>query len=328
MQSEILEIPNWDGWLLQVKRSWCPKTLDPTSRPVVLIPGFGNNARIFAFPDDTRSMEGFFVRRQREVWSVNLRGQGASKCIQHARAFDVSDMALTDLGRVLDTIVERTYTSSTSVDGIGASLGGAILYIHSSMRAGHRLASMVGIGSPLRWDTRHPLFAKALQTSWIGKIPVRGSRLFLKAAFPLFKRFPKGIQSYIHPEHIASSDIQSLIATVDDPNRHVTQQLAEWIATRDLIIHGANVTDMMQSNPTPLLCVLPNRDGIVPAQTALSVVRASGAKIKDVCRVGDERMPFAHTDPFVHKEAPERVFKPVAEWLEALPQEDLEQACV
>jgi pimeloyl-ACP methyl ester carboxylesterase len=316
MRRDTFSVPNGEGWLLDVRRTWCPQRVQSDERPLILIPGYGNNSEVFAYPDPARSMEGFFARHGREVWSVNLRGQGASKREKGSRVFGVDDLALTDLGAVLDFVVRHTQTSREKVDAIGASLGGTALYVHSALQQEHVLGKLVAIGSPLRWVNRHPLIAMALKRpGWVGWVPVRGSRLFLRTAFPLLKHFPIGLRAYIHPQTLASPDIRKLVAAVDDPNRHLTRQLAEWIAQRDLIVRGENVTEALSRSQNPLLCVLGNADGIVPSHTALSAIEASGARQKDVLRVGTRQLPFGHTDPFIHRDAPQKVFRPVFEWL-------------
>ena len=61
--------------------------------------------------------------------------------------------------------------------------------------------------------------------------------------------------------------IDQMIPTVDDPNRLLNRQIAEWIGTRDLLLDGVDITKAQSRVTTPLLCVLANADGIVPPET-------------------------------------------------------------
>lgn len=319
LHQERLFVPTGDGWSLEIFRVWVPAALSLHKRPLVLFPGFGTNAGMFAYPTLERSMAGFFATQGRETWFVNLRAQGGSLRKGGRRSFDLADLALTDVGRILDFVASHTFTSHEQVDAIGASLGGTVLYIHTAMRARHRVASMTTIGSPLRWVVRHPLLAAVLKRpGWVGWVPVRGSRLFLRSAFPMLRHIPFGIQAYIHPKTLADPSIERLVKTVDNPNRFLTKHLARWLMERDLIVNGVNITHLMHRSRVPLLCAISNKDKIVPAPVALSVLDATGTKHKEVLHIGDDETPFAHADPFIHKDAQTKVFAPIHRWLEQL----------
>ncbi len=320
-RSQTAFLPNGEGWELEIARSWQPDRLETSKRPVLMVPGFGNNRAVFSYPNDQHSWESNFVQRGYEVWSVNLRGQGSSKFLgRRNKPIGIRDLAVTDLGVVFDFIVHNTLTDKAKVDVIGASLGAAVMYVHAVINPNNHMGSMVAVGGPFRWEQCHPVVSLAMsRPRLVGMIPVRGSRTFLKHAFPLLRRFPIFIKQYIQPEHVAGSNHEDLLPSVDDPNRHLAKQLAEWINNKDLIVDGVNITHGLAKVTNPLLCATGNNDGIVPPATSLAAIAASGSKVKDVLWIGDETTPFGHTDPMIHPESPERVFEPISNWLNRQP---------
>ena len=67
--------------------------------------------------------------------------------------------------------------------------------------------------------------------------------------------------------------------------------------------------------PTPVLAVVANADGIVPAATARSIEGVLGTEHVDVLEVGDDKRWYAHADLFIGKAAHEEVFDPIDRWL-------------
>lgn len=309
-------IPNGCGWELELSRSWHAQNFDSSRRPVLMLPGLGNNKAVFSFPDHHHSWESFLVREKLEVWTVNLRGQGGSRYLGRSRpSIEIQDMAY-DLGLVLEFIQHNTSTLHQHVDVIGASLGAAVMYVHAVLTSQNRMGSMVTVGGPFRWEQCHPLVSVIMsQPRLVGMVPMKGSRTLLQHTFPLLKRFPMFIRHYIQPEAIAGNRHEDLLSAVDDPNRHLARQIAQWIQTKDLIVDGINVTEGMRSVSNPLLCATGNYDGIVPPATSLAAIAASGASVKEVLWIGDQSTRFGHTDPMIHRESPQRVFLPIAQWL-------------
>lgn len=317
-RSQETFLPNGEGWELEVSRSWNPRTLESRRRPVLMVPGFGNNKSVFSFPDDFHSWESNYVKRGYEVWTVNLRGQGNSKFLgRRNRPIGIRDLAVTDLNVVFDYIIHNTLTDRKQVDVIGASLGAAVMYVHAVLNPNNYIGSMVAVGGPFRWEQCHPVVSLAMsRPRLVGMIPVKGSRTFLKHAFPLLRRFPIFIKQYIQPDSVAGDNHDGLLPAVDDPCRNLARQLAEWINAKDLVVDGTNITQGLKRVTNPLLCATGNNDGIVPPATSLAAIAASGSKIKEVLWIGDDQTPFGHTDPMIHRESPERVFEPIAKWLD------------
>jgi hypothetical protein len=148
-----------------------------------------------------------------------------------------------------------------------------------------------------------------------GMLAVRGVRPFARLAMPVLTRIPKLLHVYLHPEIVDTSRMKEMIQTVENPDRNLNREIAEWVKNRDLVIRGLNVTEAVANVKNPLLVVLSNADGIVPEATVLTAHSEMGSDVKDILCVGTKEVPVAHADLFVSDIAQEWVFEPLAQWL-------------
>jgi len=284
---------------------------------VAIIPGYGMNAFIFGYHPRGKSMESYWAGKGFEVWSLNLRAQGNSKRLGGRKQYGFYDAAVTDLGVAFDYIVRNTETKAERLDGVGCSLGGTYLYAHFACAQEKNLVgSVVAIGAPLKWVEVNPMLKSAFASSRVaGMLAIRGVRPFARLAVPVLKRVPKLLHVYLHPEIVDTSNMKEMIQTVENPDRMLNQEIAEWVKQGDLVVRGINVTREIAKARNPLLVVLSNADGIVPEATALSAYERMGSDIKEILRVGTDAVPVAHADLFVSDIAQQWVFEPLAQWL-------------
>lgn len=312
-------VPNQEGWLLELRQTYLPETLDRGRRPIAIVPGYGMNNFIFGFHPTGPSMEASWAERGFEVWSLNLRAQGGSRCEGGSRRYGFQEAGVTDLTCAFEYVVRHTETGADRVDGVGCSLGGTYLFVYLALvRKNNRLGSVVSMGGPLRWEDPHPAlkFVSSSPFLW-GQVRFRGTRKMLRLALPALKKVPRFLHLYMHPEIIEISRMDEMLQSVEDPNPVLNRQIAEWIQSKDLYVNGINVTDGLARARNPLLIVLANADGIVPEQTTLSAHHAMASPVKEVLRVGDETLPVAHADLFISEISHAQVFDPLADWLEA-----------
>lgn len=316
-------VPTEDGWSLELKQCRPPKKVDKKKRPILIVPGYGMNSFIFGYHPRGISMEEYFMHHGFEVWSANLRGQGGSTPAAEdgsGMKMSLKDLALTDLATAVDHVSEKSRSETGKVDLIGCSLGGTLAFLYAALDPNPHLGAIVAIGSPLRWEKVHPLLKMAFRSpTLVGMIPIRHVKERVRKLFPLILRSPL-LRIYLHPEMVDTRHMDRLLETVENPNRHLNREIAEWILRKDLIMDGKNLSHAFRKVKNPLLCVLANADGIVPPMTALSAHELAGSKIKDTLVVGTDRLRFAHADLFVSNHSHEMVFKPIAEWLIGLYQ--------
>ncbi len=308
-------VSNRKGWDLELKQCHPPKRINKQRRPILIIPGYGMNTYIFGFHPSGLSMESYFARRGFEVWTVNLRGQGGSKCKGGSREYSLKSYALEDLKTAINYVEKNSTSEAGKVDLIGCSLGGTLSYVYAALIKRHKAGALVTMGSPLRWEKVHPALRLLVSSPrLLKKIPVYGTQELLRTVFDkaVKSRF---VKLYLHPEMVDLSDPEPFIQTVEDPSRHINAELAEWVKHKDLYIDDINITEAFKKVKNPLLCVLANKDGIVPPMSALSAEEVSGSAVKDTLVVGTDKLHFAHADLFVSNHSHDLVFKPVADWL-------------
>ncbi len=317
MQSVQHKIPNGTGFLLSLHQTWDEARLDRGKRPVVIVPGYGMNSYIFSWHPRGLSLEGYLAAEGYEVWRADLRGQGDSQRTGGRDDYRLKDLALTDLGVVIDAMLARTRTGADRVTMMGCSLGGTIMLLHAALRPAHRIGAMVGMGSPVRWVKVHPMLRAAFVSPWlVGKLPLRGTRALCEVALPRVARLtPWLLKIYMNPEIVDIEAAREMVKTVEDPNRHVNREIAEWIRRGDLVVDGENLAEALPAITQPFLCVYANGDGIVPPETARFVYQHIGSTRKALLEVGSREVQMAHADMFVSSEAHARVFAPIAQWL-------------
>jgi pimeloyl-ACP methyl ester carboxylesterase len=313
-------IPNGDGWELSLFQTWDAARIVGGRNPVLIVPGYGMNSFIFSWHPRGLSLEGYLAQAGFEVWRVDLRGQGNSRWIGRggeADRYGLEDLALTDLGAAVAAVLARTRTGAARADVLGASLGGTIMLAHVVLEPDHALGTLVALGSPVRWVEIHPLLRVAFSSPALaGWVPVRGTRRLAGHLLPLLaRRLPWVLSIYLNADITDTSAPSQMVRTVEDPSRHVNQQIARWIRDRDLILRGVNIADGLRSVTAPLLCVSAWGDGIVPRPTAAFPYQAVASPVKRLLEVGGPALPMAHADLFISNEAQIRVFEPIAAFL-------------
>ncbi len=308
---------NQEGWLLELRQYWNPERHDPSLRPVLIIPGYCMNTFILNFHPRGDSMVKYMTDQGFEIWTANLRGQGGSRRVGGDRQFGFRAVTLTDVPTAIDFVRKQSRAEPEDIDAIGCSLGATYLYGYlAHHRDEHRLGSLVAMGGPLRWVDPHPLITFAFGSSRIANlVPIVGTRAAAAKFLPIAKRLPFVLDIYMNTDRIDLSQASELVKTVDDPIRRLNKEISHWISSRDLHVAGVNVTEAMSDIQTPLLCVLANADGIVPPDTALSVIDAIGTDDTQVLEVGTDSDWFAHADLFINDLAHDYVFRPLCDWL-------------
>lgn len=309
-------VPNGEGWKLALKRTVHRPTFNPSLPPVLIVPGYGMNAYIFGYHPNGPSFEAYMAGAGFEVWSVNLRTQGDSIREGGKTDYGFREAALVDLPAAVDSLLEKTETNHSKTNIIGTSLGGTFVYAYLASMGGDRLNGVITMGAPLRWTTIHPILRLAFGSPRVARhLKIRHTRKLAEAGLPMLRRVPWLLHLYLHPEIVDLSHPELLVKTVEDPNSQLNEEISRWILARDLILSGVNVTDSLNRIANPLLVMLANADGIVPAETAICAVDAFGSKDKSVVTVGTDRVRMAHADMFISRHSQEMVFKPLVQWM-------------
>jgi pimeloyl-ACP methyl ester carboxylesterase len=315
MNVERHTVDNGEGFRLAIRRT--REELNRERRPLLIVPGYGMNSFIFSFHPHGPSLEASLAARGIDVWTVDLRGQGESKATtaKDPELYGLADLAGPDVGAAIRYVREKT--GAARVDVLGASLGASIVFGHLAMHADAPVGSVVSLGGLVTW-VKVPAGLRALFFSpkIMGALPFRGTRKLAGFALPTLAKIAPGFLSmYMHTESTDVAYARTMVQTVEDPNRHVNREIAEWIGKRELVIGGVNVSRALPSMRYPLLCVVAMQDGIVPPETARDVFDAIGSDSKVLLEVGTPEAPIAHADLFLSTGAQERVFAKIADFL-------------
>jgi pimeloyl-ACP methyl ester carboxylesterase len=317
MKTRQHRVPNGAGWDLSVFQSWDEGSLVRARSPVLLVPGYGTRSFLFSFHPSGRSKEAFLVEHGFEVWRADLRAHGESRCTGGEAGYGLDDLALHDLGAVLDCILAETHARADRVDVIGASMGGTLMFAHAALNPAHRIGAMVSIGSPVRWVKAHPLLRLAcISPALVGLIPAHNNRQIAEALLPrVVRHAPWLLRSYMNPEITDTSAAGEMLKVVEKTCCRINREIAAWVRNRDLVLRGVNVSERLPDMMQPLLCVVANNDGLVPRETAEFPYRRVGSRSKRLLEVGTGDMAMGHADLFLSRESHGRVFDPIARWL-------------
>jgi len=309
------------GWELMVRRTAPAKP--SRARPVLIVPGYGMNSFIFGFHPAERSLEATLAAQGLTVYAADLRGQGRARATRDVDDhYGMAELAVDDVGAVIDFVRERE--GADQVDLVGCSLGTALAFGYLAHRGSDAVGSFVSLGGLVRWVEIPTLLRVAFASpAVVGLVKMRGTRDFARRALPIVTRaFPRLLSLYVNP---ASSDLaraEEICETVEDPHPIINREIAEWIARRDLVMRGVNVSAEIESMANPLLCVVAKDDGIVPEATARDVYEriakrsANESRDRELLVVGGERdLPIAHADLFLSRGAERRIFEPIARFL-------------
>ncbi|MBX3125450.1 MAG: alpha/beta fold hydrolase [Polyangiaceae bacterium] len=310
--------PRSSGFALDLRRYVAQGGHLRQRRPVLLVPGYCMNTTPLTFHPSGPSLIEFLVARGFEVWTSNLRGQGESRSEGGTRDVGFRVLALEDLASALRHVREHTETGADRVDVVGCSLGGTYVFAYLAHHPeDHGIGSVVGIGAPLSWSSAHPLMRFAFGSPALTRrLHISGTRRAASLVLPFIaKRAPRLLSMYMNTSIVDLSRADELVKTVEDPIAKLNSEIARWVESGDLFVAGINVTKALGRIDRPLLCVVANRDGIVPPQAARSALDAFGSAERHELAVGDDQTWFAHADLFISRHAETRVFAPLADWL-------------
>lgn len=312
------DVDNQDGWRLDIKQYVDPEHRNPALPPILIIPGYCMNTFILAFHPRGTSLVEYLTRHGFEVFTANLRGQGDSELMNGgSRRVGLRELSLVDLPAAVRFTLEQTGRDNLHL--VGCSLGGAIVYAYLAHHPEtHRIASVVAMGAPLRWEESHPLLKVVFSSRRLASIVnIRGTRGLARRALPIARRIPRLLDLYMNTAQIALEEADQLVQTIDDPHPYLNVQIVNWVRTGELIVAGKNVAEGLRRVNVPLLNVFANADGIVPPGAARSVGSVLGSDEIQHLEVGDDQGWYAHADMFISDQAERTVFEPMARWLKA-----------
>ncbi len=317
---EIHYVDDGAGWKIALKRVSPPDGAHRATRgrPVLLVPGYQMNSFIFGFHPNGLSLEGYLASRGLDVWSVDLRGQGRARREGGDALFGLGELAVDDLGAAIGHVQKASARArEDGVDLVGCSLGAALAFAHVACVPDAPVRAIVSMGGLVTWVHVNRAIRVAAHAPWVvARLRMRSSRKVARVALPLLARVaPRLLSIYLNTGSTDISQSDLMVETVEDANAKLNHEIAQWIARRDLVVRGVNVSRALGTLDHPFMCVVANQDGIVPPATARATFDAIGSSDKELLCVGDDATRIAHADLFLATVAPSRVFAPVADFL-------------
>lgn len=310
-------IDNDDGWELQLDKLINTKKYNKSLSPALFIPGYGMNSFIFNYHPNGKSLAQYVSDRGFEVWMINFRQMGKSRCYNEKREekYSLLDIARYDLANTVSFIRENTSSNRKDIHFLSCSLGASIGFIYFAFFGEENIRSFTNLGGPLRWVKIHPIIRTIFYSSTLMKnIKFRRSRELARVLLPIIGKTPL-LSIYLHSEHIDMSKVSEFTKTVEDPNRFINAEISIWMRQKDMIYDNKNITEEFKKYTKPLLCLIANADGIVPPETVRFPLSIASSTTKDEMIVGNDKIRFAHADLYISRFAQTMFFTPFSDWL-------------
>jgi pimeloyl-ACP methyl ester carboxylesterase len=311
-----------DGWEVALVR-YRPIGVS-TGRPVLLCHGITGNGRHMDL-DDAHSIARWFARRGREAWTLSLRDGGGSDTADASkgrpRTYTVDTYAMQDLKAAIAEV--RAVTGAESVDYVGHSLGGIILYIYLG-RGGGGIHAAATLGSPVRFHSfgRGAEIVRSLVEPLTRPIDTWPVADLAHVIMPLHGEIRGPVEGMLYnPANTQTSTWKKLIAVGEGTiSGGVMRQAMRWFQ-RDSFDSADGTVDYavsMSSIRVPILVVAGKIDRMGEPWLVKTGYRRLGGP-KEFFLAGTENgavADYGHMDLILGDRAGEEVWSRVAEFLD------------
>lgn len=326
-----------DGWRLGM-RHYEPKYPDPNKAPVVLCHGLGLNGSFWTITGNHLPEQ--LTARGYRVFVVDLRGSGASHRIGMVgwlnrglreatplREFDgrwnVDDQVRYDVPAILEYV--RAKTGSPSVNWVGHSLGGMIMFPFLELTdRPDRIRNFVAMGSPVILD-RFP------QTQMLRAN--RGLQVLLSAistgriARPMAIARPPGLDKvdrlYYTEANVDRQTVSRFYGyTLEDPGPGALQQLEVYLERGRMVSSDGRYDygDLLHRVETPTLFIVGDADLMADSGSMTKTYEGISSRDKTILSFGKrhgQADDYGHCDLVWSRYAPREIFPVVIDWLDA-----------
>ncbi len=324
-QDETFYFTTKDGWRLAVHHYRPGGT--PTGFPVILCHGLSSNRYVFDLLG-APSLAQFLKIRNRDVWSLELRGSGMSdrprlffSDVPYNWAFE--EHLTEDVPAAINFVLNQT--GAPKIDWVGHSMGGMLMLAHLSRHPDAAISSAVAIGSPVDFSNMRTKEIDALLKitpllDWLPISPLTFSGRFL---IPVIHKIPKPLLGAFHIPNIDPGIARKTVALA---SQLVTSNKI-WITFGQYIDNGRFAPE----NGKPYL------DGLAEAKASIMFIGGSKDEMapdcvnEEVCTpenaagerktliVGKESgfsADYGHMDLLMGNRSKEEIFPAILSWLE------------
>ena len=320
--AEVHRVATPDGSAFELRRLGTPPAT-PELPPVLLVHGLATSHRNYDLDPDF-SLARHLHAAGRDVWLLTLRSGRADLRRSEARKLRFEPMVRWDIPLAIDQVRERT--RADSIDYVGFSMGGMLLYsaIERTVPAA-RFRRIAIVGSPgvvelpwkwLRVFRRLPRwFVPAL---WLGI----GARMYAFMA----DWFPTPIHRIIYnPRNVdrGRASVAMVNAIADVPGE-LHADFAEWALGDGVIrIDGEPVLDRLELVDVPAIFFAGGGDRIAPAHAVRAAYERWGSEVDPppekrfrlLGRAAGLPEDYGHGDMVIGRSVREHIFEPLTEFL-------------
>ena len=313
-----------DGWQLAVHR-WRPHgDRSCETGAVVMLHGLATN-RINLHPDEEHSIALSLAQDGFDVFAIELRGAGLSRCLDEARPKDwgFGDYAAKDLPTALSFI--RGKIEGRPLHALGHSMGGMLLLQHEIHHPGS-FQSMVIVGTPylkgLKLQPRErrllsTIATVAPETGPIGLLPLRKVAGVAGHFSGMSNWFADGMV-------INGANTDPALLTrmaqegISDLPVRLLREFHERINATDAYHGPFKFEELLHDVKCPTLVLSGTVDNIAPVDAVEKLAQLLGSTILHYREMGVKNgclTDYGHVDLLVGKRARQEVFPLVADFL-------------
>jgi len=307
-----------DGWRVAVHRYG-----SGVGNPVILCHGLGANAYNMDLGPHY-SLARYLAAKGLDVWSVDLRGHGASRYralrTTAPHRFNFDHHVDQDVPAVLDLVSTRT--GSERIHWVGHSMGGMVILAYLAKTRDERLASVCGVGSATRFKRTgfiRRLFWLGDIASWLPVFPVHRLGGIL---IPFYWGFPISLPTHEGANTKAKTIRHALSNLVEPIYPGVLAQFILWWRSGEFVSKSGDVDygAGLRSVSTPVLSITGSRDHMVRSAEATAALGTGSSGLRDSVEMGKAAgsvNDYGHGDLLIGTNASSEVFPTIWEWIQA-----------
>jgi pimeloyl-ACP methyl ester carboxylesterase len=305
-EDEVLTATTRDGWTLYLGRRRPRAT--PRLPPVLLVHGIAMNRQAFDFGVERWSLAGFLSRAGFDCFTLDLRGHGRSRR-GPSRRWNLDTYLEEDLPAAFDAV--RAATGAARVLYVGHSQG-AILGMAACALHPSRVAALVALGGPTHF-AHQPRLATLVRLRHLGA--GRILRELARAVAPFSGAWhPSLVELAINVRNMERPVYRRFLANaLEDLQPGVLDQFAAFVREDSFRSFDGTVDyrALLAKCRQPALFVSAPKDGLAPPAVVEASCAAWGGP-KSLWSAGGD---FGHTDLLLGRDAPERVFPVLRDFL-------------
>jgi pimeloyl-ACP methyl ester carboxylesterase len=286
-----------------------------TRAPVLLVHGFGQNRYAWHLP--ARSFANHLAAEGFDVFNLDLRGHGRSRCLGAGRCAGIEDYVREDLPAAIEEV--QALSGKRSVWLVGHSLGGLVSYA-SAPRLEGAVAGIASIGSPYHFTRGSwTLGALAVLFRALSVAPVPNAPLPLAPVGLSMRVLRRFAESPLYPIPVRGWHAGALEPHVLDQHLRMAfdrAALAEmidlfgWAVERRFGGAESDYVERFEGMNLPLLVLAGANDDLAPPASVRPGFTKSRSRDKTY-RV----LPLGHIDLLVGRDAPLMTWSLVTKWL-------------